>query len=79
METLLAVGVMGACFALLGAGLLFGRKKNCVVGSCGGIGKDPNSDIACVTCAGDESKCPEKLAAECPEKSTAAARTETLR
>lgn len=65
MEILLAVGVMAACFALLGAGLLLRRKKNCLQGSCGGAAaKDPDSEISCPSCAGDPKACPEQSGRE---------------
>ena len=60
MEIFLSVVLMAACFAMLGAGLLFSRRMNCVQGSCGGIANSPNPDIECVTCSGDPKDCPEK-------------------
>ncbi len=60
MEILLAIGVMGACFLLLGAGLLLKRRKICLRGSCGGLSSgEKHPDISCPTCEGDADRCSE--------------------
>ena len=53
---LITLGFLGACFLLVGVGLLWG--KSTVRGSCGGVASG-TADESCSVCGGDPNLCTE--------------------